>query len=123
MRLGDSDTPSAVAALSHSVCAFHSPEFRDGVGCETTRAQRRGLYCEVRASSHVGKNNLAAHRLGKVLGGNDVSDKVIVTLRRADVFSPAPARADQAMPRLKHINHETGKAIVQAVLDADGRRS
>lgn len=69
----------------------------------------------------VGENNLAAHSLGKVFGGEhlrDQRDRYLALRRRLQSNGSQSAKqklrqvSGKEMRRVKHINHETSKAIV-----------
>ncbi len=71
----------------------------------------------------VGENNLAAHSLGQVFGGEhlrDQRDRYLALRRRLQSNGSQSAKqklrqvSGKEMRRVKHINHETSKAIVQA---------
>lgn len=75
----------------------------------------------------VGENNLAAHSLGKVFGGErlrDKRDRYLALRRRLQSNGSQSARqklrqvSGKEARRVKHINHETSKAIAQAAIDA-----
>ncbi|QXP89653.1 transposase [Methylococcus capsulatus] len=75
----------------------------------------------------VGENNLAAHSLGKVFGGGrlrDERDRYLALRRRLQSNGSQSAKqklrqvSGKEARRVKHINHETSKAIVQAAIDA-----
>lgn len=75
----------------------------------------------------VGENNLAAHSLGKVFGGEplrDKRDRYLALRRRLQSNGSQSARqklrqvSGKEARRVKHINHETSKAIVQTALQA-----
>lgn len=75
----------------------------------------------------VGENNLAAHSLGRVFGGErlrDKRDRYLALRRRLQSNGSQSAKqklrqvSGKEMRRVKHINHETSKAIVQAAIDA-----
>ena len=76
----------------------------------------------------VGENNLAAHSLGKVFGGEhlrDTRDRHLALRRRLQSNGSQSARqklrqvSGKEQRRVKHINHETSKAIVQDAVTAD----
>ena len=73
----------------------------------------------------VGENNLAAHSLGKVFGGEhlrDKRDRYLALRRRLQSNGSQSARqklrqvSGKEARRVKHINHQTSKAIVQAAI-------
>ncbi len=73
----------------------------------------------------VGENNLAAHSLGKVFGGEklrDRRDRYLALRRRLQSNGSQSAKqklrqvSGKEMRRVKHINHETSKAIVRAAI-------
>ena len=75
----------------------------------------------------AGENNLAAHSLGRVFGGErlrDKRDRYLALRRRLQSNGSQSAKqklrqvSGKEMRRVKHINHETSKAIVQAAIDA-----
>lgn len=75
----------------------------------------------------VGENNLAAHSLGKVFGGEqlrDQRDRYLALRRRLQSNGSQSARqklrqvSGKEMRRVRHINHETSKAIVHAAVQA-----
>lgn len=75
----------------------------------------------------VGENNLAAHSLGKVFGGGrlrDKRDRYLALRRRLQSNGSQSAKqklrqvSGKEARRVKHINHETSKAIVQAAIEA-----
>ena len=75
----------------------------------------------------VGENNLAAHSLGKVFGGEHLRDRRDrhLALRRRLQSNGSPSAkqklrqvSGKEMRRVKHTNHETSKAIVQAAIKA-----
>ena len=75
----------------------------------------------------VGENKLAAHSLGKVFGGEhlrDQRDRYLALRRRLQSNGSQSAKqklrqvSGKEMRRVKHINHETSKAIVQAAIQA-----
>jgi putative transposase len=76
----------------------------------------------------VGENALAAHSLGKVFGGERLRDERDrhLALRRRRLQSNGSQSAKRRLRqvsgkerrRVKHINHETSKAIVQAAVKA-----
>lgn len=75
----------------------------------------------------VGENNLAAHSLGKVFGGEqlrDQRDRHLALRRRLQSNGSQSAKqklrqvSGKEMRRVKHINHETSKAIVQTAIKA-----
>lgn len=75
----------------------------------------------------VGENNLAAHSLGKVFGGEQLRDKrdrYLALRRRLQSNGSQSARqklrqvSGKEMRRVKQVNHETSKAIVQAAVKA-----
>lgn len=75
----------------------------------------------------VGENNLAAHSLGKVFGGEhlrDRRDRYLALRRRLQSNGSQSAKqklrqvSGKEARRVKHINHETSKAIVQAAIQA-----
>lgn len=75
----------------------------------------------------VGENNLAAHSLGKVFGGErlrDERDRYLALRRRLQSNGSQSAKqklrqvSGREMRRVKHINHETSKAIVKAAMEA-----
>lgn len=75
----------------------------------------------------VGQNTLAVHSLGKVFGGEPLRDRRNRTLAlRRRLQSNGSQSAKQKLRqvsgkeqrRVKHVNHETSKAIVQAAVEA-----
>lgn len=75
----------------------------------------------------VGENNLAAISLGRVFGGErlrDKRDRYLALRRRLQSNGSQSAKqklrqvSGKEMRRVKHINHETSKAIVQAAIGA-----
>jgi putative transposase len=75
----------------------------------------------------VGENNLAAHSLGKVFGGErlrEERDRYLALRRRLQSNGSQSAKqklrqvSGKEMRRVKHINHGTSKAIVQAAIEA-----
>ena len=75
----------------------------------------------------VGENNLAAHSLGKVYGGEhlrDQRDRHLAHRRRLQSNGSQSARqklrqvSGKEQRRVRHINHETSKAIVQDAVQA-----
>lgn len=75
----------------------------------------------------VGENNLAAHSMGKVFGGEhlrDQRDRYLALRRRLQSNGSQSAKqklrhvSGKEARRVKHINHETSKAIVQAAIAA-----
>jgi putative transposase len=75
----------------------------------------------------VGENALAAHSLGKVFGGErlrDERDRHLALRRRLQSNGSQSAKrrlrqvSGKERRRVKHINHETSKAIVQAAVKA-----
>jgi IS605 OrfB family transposase len=75
----------------------------------------------------VGENTLAAHSLGKVFGGEklrDQRDRHLALRRRLQSNGSQSAKqklrqvSGREMRRVKHINHETSKAIVAAAVAA-----
>ena len=75
----------------------------------------------------VGENNLAAHSLGKVFGGEqlrDQRDRYLALRRRLQSNGSQSAKqklrqvSGKEMRRVKHINHDTSKAVVQAAIAA-----
>ena len=75
----------------------------------------------------VGENNLAAHSLGKVFGGEQLRDKrdrYLALRRRLQSNGSQSAKqklrqvSGKEARRVKHVNHETSKAIVQAAIKA-----
>lgn len=75
----------------------------------------------------VGENNLAAHSLGKVFGGEhlrDRRDRHLALRRRLQSNGSQSAKqklrqvSGKEARRVKHLNHETSKAIVQAAVGA-----
>lgn len=75
----------------------------------------------------VGENKLATHSLGKVFGGEhlrDQRDRYLALRRRLQSNGSQSAKqklrqvSGKEMRRVKHINHETSKAIVQAAIQA-----
>jgi IS605 OrfB family transposase len=75
----------------------------------------------------VGENNLAAHSLGKVFGGEhlrDQRDRYLALRRRLQSNGSQSAKqrlrqvSGKEMRRVKHINHETSKPIVAAAVRA-----
>ena len=75
----------------------------------------------------VGENNLAAHSLGKVFGGErlrEQRDRHLALRRRFQSNGSQSAKqklrqvSGKERRRVQHINHETSKAIVQAAVDA-----
>lgn len=78
----------------------------------------------------VGENNLAAHSLGKVFGGEqlrDRRDRYLALRRRLQSNGSQSARqklrqvSGKEARRVKHVNHETSKAIVAAAVAAGVR--
>jgi putative transposase len=75
----------------------------------------------------VGENNLAAISLGKVFGGEELRDKrdrYLALRRRLQSNGSQSARqklrqvSGKEMRRIRHINHETSKAIVAEAIKA-----
>ena len=75
----------------------------------------------------VGENNLAAIRLGKVFGGDQLRDKRAryLALRRRLQFNGSQSAIQKLRQvsgkearRVKHVNHETSKGIVHAAVAA-----
>lgn len=75
----------------------------------------------------VGENNLAAHSLGKVFGGErlrDERDRYLALRRRLQSNGSQSAKqklrqvSGKEARRVKHLNHQTSKAIVQAAIQA-----
>jgi IS605 OrfB family transposase len=75
----------------------------------------------------VGENKLAAHSLGKVFGGEDLRekrDRHLALRRRLQSNGSQSAKqklrqvSGREARRVKHINHETSKAIVGAAVKA-----
>ena len=75
----------------------------------------------------VGENNLAAHSLGKVFGGEQLRDKRdrYLALRRRLQSNGSPSAKQKLrqasgneMRRVKRTNHQTSKTIVQAAIKA-----
>lgn len=75
----------------------------------------------------VGENNLAAHSLGKVFGGERLRDernRYLALRRRLQSNGSQSAKqklrqvSGKEKRRVKHINHETSKAIVQDAIEA-----
>jgi IS605 OrfB family transposase len=75
----------------------------------------------------VGENNLAATSLGKVFGGEclrDRRDRYLARRRRLQSNGSQSARqalqqaSGKEMRRVKHVNHETSKAIVAQAFEA-----
>lgn len=75
----------------------------------------------------VGENNLAAHSLGKVFGGEQLRDKrdrYLALRRRLQSNGSQSAKqklrqvSGKEQRRVKHVNHETSKAIVCAAIEA-----
>ncbi len=75
----------------------------------------------------VGENNLAAHSLGKVFGGEHLReqrDRYLALRRRLQSNGSQSAKqklrqvSGREVRRVKHINHETSQAIVQAAIAA-----
>jgi len=75
----------------------------------------------------VGENNLAAHSLGKVFGGEHLReqrDRYLALRRRLQSNGGQSAKqklrqvSGKEMRRVKQINHETSKAIVAAAIKA-----
>lgn len=79
----------------------------------------------------VGENNLAAISLGKVFGGGklrDKRDRYLAYRRRLQSNGSKSAKqklrqvSGKERRRVKHVNHETSKAIVEAVMMVGGSR-
>jgi len=79
----------------------------------------------------VGENNLAAISLGKVFGGGrlrDERDRYLALRRRLQSNGSQSAKqklrqvSGKEARRVKHINHETSKAIVAAAVAAGARK-
>ena len=75
----------------------------------------------------VGENNLAAHSLGKVFGGEQLRekrDRHLALRRRLQSNGSQSAKqklrqvSGKEMRRVKHINHQTSKAIAAAAIKA-----
>jgi IS605 OrfB family transposase len=93
------------------------------VECDDAESVASGLVMGV----DVGENNLAAHSLGKVFGGEhlrDQRDRYLTLRRRLQSNGSQSAKqklrqvSGKEMRRVKHINHETSKAIVQSAIKA-----
>ena len=85
-------------------------------------AERRG---DVRLGVDVGENNLAATSSGQVLGGGrlkDERDRHLAARRRLQTNGSRAARrklqaiSGRERRHMRHVNHETSKAIVQEAL-------
>jgi IS605 OrfB family transposase len=76
---------------------------------------------------HVGESTLAAHSLGKVFGGEqlrDRRDRYLALRHRLQSNGSQSAKqklrqvSGRERRRVKHVNHETSKAVVQTAIEA-----
>ena len=118
-RILESGRPKEAELVLHKGQWF----FNLVVGCDDVKPVASGPVMGV----DVGENNLAAHSLGKVFGGErlrDQRDRYLALRRRLQSNGSQSAKqklrqvSGKEKRRVKHINHETSKAIVQSAVKA-----